>query len=444
MHSVILLLYHFVWTIVLLLFLPFILLAKHHRLLGRLAPPLPPDPPKGPCIWIHALSVGEVISAIPLVRAVKRRFPVKRIVFTVTTAQGMEIARKSLEGEGVHLLAMPLDFWWSMHRIIRHIRPAAFILVETDLWPGLILTLKGRGIRSVLVNGRISPRTLRSYQRFGGLMRLLFNAFEGCLMQSALDRVRLLSIGVDQHRVRAAGNIKFDSEWTPMSKTERRDLLDALRLGPEDTVWVAGSTHQGEEASVLEVFSKLHKRFPGLRLIIAPRRIEQSEEILAAGTAMGMKTALRTELGPETGPYDVLVVNTIGELGRIYGIGTVSFVGGSLVPVGGHNLLEPAGFGCPVLFGPHTHNFVAMSQLLIEAGGGKRVKDPEDLFNSMSGLLSDRAKLDATGRRAREFVENNRGALERVIDFIEKSAGSGGRYAETILMNVQKVGNETA
>jgi 3-deoxy-D-manno-octulosonic-acid transferase len=421
LDNVFLFLYHFVWTAAVLAALPFILLTRPRRLLERLAPALPPAPPGDRRIWVHALSVGEVISAVPLIRSLKRHYPRRDIVFTVTTVQGMEIARKSLKGEVRFLLTLPLDFWWSAHRMVRFIRPALFILVETDLWPGLLLTLKKRGIRTLLVNGRISPRTLRSYRTLGTLARFLLNAFDRCLMQSEVDARRLLSIGIDSERVKTIGNIKFDSDWTPMSETEHKGWLDSLRIGPQDTVWVAGSTHEGEERLILDVFLRLLALFPGLRLIIAPRRIEEAENILRLGTGKGLRTALRTDLGTRGGPYDVLVLNTIGELGRIYGIGRISFVGGSLVPVGGHNLLEPAGFGCPVLFGPHTHNFVLMSQLLIEAGGGKRVKDSEDLFVSMKGLLSGPEELDVMGRKAGKFVDNNRGALNRVMDVIERT-----------------------
>ncbi len=412
-------LYHFAWTVIIIFSLPLIPFVKKWHFLERMGFGLPPDRLKKKSIWVHALSVGEVVSAIPLVRSLNRKYPRKDIVFTVTTPQGIKIARKELKGEVKVLLTMPLDFWWSMRRIVNYIKPSFFILIETDLWPGLILYLRKRGVKTVLVNGRISPRTFRSYRRFRFFTRIMLNSLELCLMQSNLDRKRLLQIGIGPDRVKAVGNIKFDRDWLPMVKNDYEHWLNILALKPEDNIWVVGSTHQGEEEIILDVFKRLRSSFPLLRLIIAPRRIERAGDICRLSLSKGLKTVLKTELTKYREPYDVLILNTIGELRKIYGVGKISFVGGSLVPVGGHNLLEPATFGCPVLFGPHTHNFVLMSQLLLEAGGGRRVKDEEDLFETMKGLLSDPERSNRVGGKAGRFVAMNRGALGRVMNLIE-------------------------
>lgn len=412
--------YNLLWTMALAAVLPFVLLSGNRRLPDRLALHLERVRPGRGRLWVHALSVGEVISALPLIKAIRREYPEREIVFTVTTLQGMEIARRTLKDQVAVLLPMPLDFWWSIDRMIRLIGPQLFILVETDLWPGIILSLRKRGVRSVLVNGRVSPRTLRAWEKCPSVLRILLNGIESCLMQTDLDTDRLLSLGVDDDRVKTAGNMKFDSDFSPMGLEEREEWLKALSLGPEDTLLVAGSTHQGEETVLLDVFSRLCPLFPGLRLIIAPRRIEQSGDICRLSADMGLRPMLRSELGRNENAYDVLVLNTLGELGRVYGLGKISFVGGSLVPVGGHNLLEPAAFGCPVLFGPHTHNFVLMSELLIEAGGGVRIRDADDLFLTLKSLLSDPSRLQDMGERAGHFVEANRGALGRVMNEIAR------------------------
>jgi 3-deoxy-D-manno-octulosonic-acid transferase len=207
-----------------------------------------------------------------------------------------------------------------------------------------------------------------------------------------------------------------------MGQEESQDWSNLLGLQPGDLIWVAGSTHQDEDEALLDVFARLRPSFASLRLIIAPRRIERSSEMLRQAWSMGLSAVLKTELLKNRGYYDVLVLNTLGELGRIYGIGQVSFVGGSLVPIGGHNLLEPASFGCPVLFGPHTFNFVLMSESLVETGGGWRVQDGDELYKAMKVLLGDAGLRIRMGGLAREFVEKNQGALERVIkslrDFI--------------------------
>jgi 3-deoxy-D-manno-octulosonic-acid transferase len=377
---------------------------------------LPADPPKKGSVWIHALSVGEVLSALPLVKAIGLQYPEKDVVFTVTTEQGKKIAGKEL-GEKVRtLLTMPLDFWWSVRRVVNFIRPSLFILVETDLWPGHIEYLKKRGTKIVLINGRISPRTFRSYRRFSFFVRHTFNTMDSCMMQSDLDRDRLLQIGVEEEKVKTVGNIKFDRDWVPMGEEEYEDLLSTLNLEPQSEIWVAGSTHQGEEDIILNAFGRLQRFFPFLRLIIAPRRVERAEDISRLVMAKGHTSVLKTQISMSGEPYEVLILDTMGDLERIYGIAKISFVGGSLTPVGGHNLLEPASFGRPVLFGPHTDNFVLMSQLLIEAGGGRRVRDGEDLFETVKALLSDPEQSNRMGRKAKEFVETSKGALGRAME----------------------------
>ncbi|MGD9318960.1 MAG: hypothetical protein PVH99_03310, partial [Desulfobacteraceae bacterium] len=210
-----------------------------------------------------------------------------------------------------------------------------------------------------------------------------------------------------------------DRDWAPMGAEEYEHLLNALNLDSQNEIWVAGSTHPGEEHIILDAFGSLRRFFPFLRLIIAPRRVERAGDIKRLVMDKGSKAVLKTQIPTKGEPYEVLILDTMGELERIYGIAKITFVGGSLTPVGGHNLLEPASFGRPVLFGPHTDNFVLMSQLLIEAGGGRRVRDGEDLFETVKGLLSDPEQSNRMGRKAKKFVETSRGALERVMENIK-------------------------
>jgi 3-deoxy-D-manno-octulosonic-acid transferase len=408
--------YHFIWTCLVILPLPLFIFTKRRRIRERLGIGLPADPPNEGSVWIHALSVGEVLSALPLVKAVRLQYPERHVVFTVTTEQGKEIAHRELKEKVGTLLTMPLDFWWSVRRVVNFIRPSLFILVETDIWPGLIGYLKKRGIKTVLINGRISPHTFRSYRRFRFFARRVFNAMHSCMMQSDIDRDRLLQIGIEEEKVKTVGNIKFDRDWVPMGEEEYKELLNALNLESQDEIWIAGSTHQGEEEIILDAFGRLRRFFPFLRLIIAPRRVERAGDINRLVMEKGYRSVLKTQISRENEPYEVLILDTIGELERIYGIATISFVGGSLTPVGGHNLLEPASFSIPVLFGPHTYNFVDMSQLLIEAGGGRRVKDGEDLFETVKALLSDPEQSNSMGQKAKAFVETSRGALGRVME----------------------------
>lgn len=423
MRRLSLFIYHFIWTVLAFPILPIATLFKDRHLRERLGLGLPKGSPSQQSIWIHALSIGEVVSALPLVKSLKERYPANRIVFTVATRQGMKIAHTELSGQVHQIITMPLDFWWLNRRIIAHANPKIFILVETDVWPGIIHQLKRRGIRSILINGRISPRTFRSYKRFRLAARFMLNGLETCLMQSDLDRARLIEIGIKPGRVQTIGNIKFDRDWELMADAERARWFRSLGILMNRIPWVVGSTHEGEEVYILDAFKGLHQKFPDLFLILAPRNIERVEEIRNFAAARGLTVNLRSDPRERANNCDVLILNTIGELGRVYGIGEISFVGGSLVPIGGHNLLEPASFGQPVLFGPHTHNFVLMSQLLLEAGGGLRITDVQDLIKTMTDLLSDPKKRHQMGRRAMRFVEMNRGALNRVLANIDQYMG---------------------
>ena len=363
--------------------------------------------------------MGEVISAVPVVQKLKETYPSKNIILTVTTRQGMEIARKNLAETVDRLLPMPLDFWLPIKRITQVINPSIFILVETDIWPGLTAYLKKRAIPLILINGRISPQTFKHYHQFRFFTKTMMDAFNLCLMQSDLDTNRLLQLGLSPKKIKTIGNIKFDRQWRPMDDHERQSWLNTLRLHPQDRIWVAGSTHDDEEDILLDTYNQLVSHFPNLRLIIAPRRIERAEEVYQSSKEKGLSTIYKTDLTKNDGQsYNILILNTIGELERFYGLAEISFVGGSLVPLGGHNLLEPAGFGCPVLFGPHIQNFVHMSQLLIDAGGGIMVKDAKDLYDIMEDILRFPEKSKQMGKKAKECLEVNKGALERIMAYI--------------------------
>jgi len=450
-------LYHFLWTICLIFIVPVVGLLRlrvtgcglrvagclGERIAARFALGLPDLQLAKGNIWVHALSVGEVVSAIPLVDSLRIEFPDKDIVFTVTTVTGMAIAREKLDAKVKAVLTMPVDASWSVQRIVNFVKPSVFILIETDIWPALLCSLKRKGIKSILVNGRISPRTFRSYGKAPFLVQKMFDPLHVCLMQSDLDRERLLQVGLNKEKVITAGNIKFDRNMAPMREEERQGWLDALGLEPADPLWVAGSTHPGEEEILLDVFKRLRVSFPRLRLIVAPRDTGRSDEIVTLTSGRGLKAVLRTGVSEQlvtrnpqpatrhtssggSNGFDVLVLNTMGELGRIYGLGSVCFVGGSLVPVGGHNLLEPASFGIPVVFGPHTHNFVSMAESLFEGGGGHRVRNGDELYRTMKTFFENAEVRTRSGARAKAFEENNRRALKRVVDYVRWSIAHGG------------------
>ncbi len=426
-------LYHFLATLILIITFPlFHLLKNKGRLKERLGLNLPDLGESGDGrLWVHALSVGEVLSAIPLLEALKNRYPSREVVLSVKTATGLEVARERLKGKVDYLLPMPLDFWWSVMRMIKNIKPTIFILVETDIWPGLISTLKKGGVKTILVNGRVSPHTGKSYMRWRFLIKRVLRPLELFLLQTELDKYRIIRGGISPDKVKVTGNIKFDMKWRPLKDKERNRWLKLLNL-KNGLIWVAGSTHHPEEKIIFNIFDRLLKSFPDLSLIIGPREANRFDEVYYLARDLGFKAIRKTELSsvspvatpkadgrPGNQKYDVFILNTLGELGQVYGLADVAFVGGSLASMGGHNLLEPAFFGIPVLFGPYMYNFTTMSQLLIKCGGGKMVADESELLHVIVELLGQKSKREQIGKRAKEFVEQNQGALDRVMGILE-------------------------
>ena len=412
-------LYHVLATIVLILSLPVYLVKKRVRLKEGLGLNLPDlgDPGVGR-LWVHALSVGELLSAIPLLEALRNRYPSREICLSVKTASGLEVARERVKDKVDYLLPMPLDLWWSVRRLIGSIKPTLFILVETDIWPGLISSLKEGGVKTVLVNGRVSPRTGKSYMRWRFLIKKVLGLIELFLMQTELDKDRIIKGGIATCKVKVTGNIKFDRQWRPLNDQERDRWLRLLNR-KDGRIWVAGSTHNPEEKTILNVFGQLLKSFPDLSLIIGPREARRFDEVYCLAKDLGFRAVRKTELPAENSEYNVFILNTLGELGQVYGLADVAFVGGSLAPIGGHNLLEPASFGMPVIFGPHTHNFTTMSRLLIRYGGGIMVAGESELFHVMAELLGQNSKREQMGKRARQFVKQNQGAVDRVMEILK-------------------------
>lgn len=372
-----------------------------------------PAPPPGGGIWVHALSVGEVGSALPLLTALGRRYPHKPLMLSVATAQGLAVAKEALAGSGVILFIRPLDLPWARQRLIRHLRPSLFCQVEGDIWPGWLWAMAEQGIPRMLVNGRISPRTFKGYRRLRTLARELFRGFDRVLVQTEVDYQRLSSVGVKGGCLAVGGNLKFDS--APAELEEKQRSLLAQELGLSGCkVLVAGSTHPGEEEPCLEAFAALHRDHPDLALLLAPREVSRGRSLAQMAAHRGFKVFQASQGAPPPG-VQVLVLDVLGKLAQAYALGVAAFVGGSLVPVGGHNLLEPAAQGVPVLFGPHTHNFLTMAQSLEAAGGGIRISQGQELKAAWGDFLSQPEKTRQAGRAAQGFCQAHRGAVDRAV-----------------------------
>ena len=371
------------------------------------------------CIWIHAVSLGEVVAVAPLVRELRRRYPDARLVVTTVTETGREAVEQRLEGVAEHRYA-PLDFPWVVNQAIDQLRPNLYVFVETELWPNLLRSLWRRSIPSVLVNGRLSTRSFER-QRLPivrGFYRTMLNRISRCLMQSQRDAQRMIDLGADPARVTCTGNIKFDQPVPQATAGGVMVSKQALGFTEREQLLVAGSTHSGEEEAIVSAYQSLCGTFPDLRLVLAPRHIERAAQVEQMVAAKGMSVARRSMgSGAGAGPQ-VLVLDTRGELALLYREAVVAIVGGTLVPVGGHNLLEPAVWGKPVLFGPHTDHCAEVAALLLNAQGGRIVPDADALAQGLRDLLSDAATLNRMGQAARQVVADNQGALQRSAEII--------------------------
>jgi 3-deoxy-D-manno-octulosonic-acid transferase len=367
----------------------------------------------GPRVWIHAACVGETMAAKPIWEALLPLLPGWQLVHTTTTRQGQEQARKAVGDRGM-VFYFPLDFLPCVWLAFARIRPRVVVLVETELWPNFLMMARVMGCRVIVVNGRLSERSLRGAARAPFLYRWMTANVTRFCMQSPEDAARMLRLGADPDRVVVTGNTKFDQTHTAVSLGERVTLRDALRLGRDEPVLLAGSTHPGEEEIVLRAFRQVRLSRPDARLVIAPRNTHRAQSIEELIVAHGFTAARRTKLANAPAmPDAVLILDTVGELARAYGLCTAAFVGGSLAPVGGHNILEPLALGTPALFGPHMVNFRDIAAISLEAQAGVQVQDAEELAARWLTFLNDPGLQAAVAERAAHVFAQHRGASAR-------------------------------
>jgi len=387
---------------------------KYLRTLGeRLGGPPAALATGEPSIWIHAVSVGEVLVARGLVVALKARFPARRVIVSTTTATGNALARQALAADGVFF--NPLDLPWSVRRALAGLNPSLLVLVETEIWPNLIHEAHRRGTRVAVANGRLSPRSFPRYRRLRPLLARVLREVDVFLMQGEAHAERARALGAPPARVRVTGNIKYDAPAASGASSAGMKAL--LGEGADTPLWVAGSTMAGEEELVFRAFAEARAGAPRLRLLIAPRHPERAAEVATLAQRDGHHVARRSELGPSSWPGgDVLVLDTMGELAHAYPFATVVFVGGSLVPTGGHNVLEPGLAGRAVIVGPHMENFQEIADELRAAGALVQIAQPAELGPTVSRLLQDPSERERLGARAKELIVGNRGALRTTVD----------------------------
>lgn len=371
--------------------------------------------PEGTSIWLHAVSVGEVLSLQTLIRALKSRHPDWTIYCSALTNSGYTVAGSKL-GEADHIFYVPFDFAWIARKFFKRIQPRLFILAESEFWPNLLRTARRHAGGVLLVNGRISDRTGRRFRRFRCLVRPLLGNIDRFLVQTAPDGSRLQAVGLSGDRIRVVGNLKADIQLPPMNGENAAVLRSELNCPPVAVVLLAGSVHVGEDVTVLKAYAESRDKRPELRLIIAPRHLDRVEVIDSLCIQMGFRVVRRTGEEPAR-DWDVFILDTIGELARFYAVCDIAFLGGSLIPWGGQNFLEPAFYGKPIVFGPHMKNFAVLAARFIENDAAVVVQDGAALSRVWSeGTKSEWKK---TGERARMTLDSLRGATEKTVKEIE-------------------------
>lgn len=372
------------------------------------------DHPTG-VIWFHAVSVGEVEAAIPVIRHLLEHRSSPPILLTCTTPTGSNRIQATFGAQIAHVF-LPYDLPDAIERFLNHYQPLIGIILETEIWPNLFRACAQRKLPLAIINARLSESSARGYQKIAGLTRQCMDAVSVIAAQTPEDARRFIEIGASPEKTLVMGNVKFEIQFDQAMQQHSQSLRQ--NGFPNRKVLIAGSTHPGEEERVLDVLESLRKVLPDCLLILAPRHPERCDQVQSLCTLRGHRVVRRSDQRHCEREDTVLLIDTLGELRSFYGAADVAFVGGSLVPIGGHNLLEPAIAGVPVLFGPHMHHFKSIARQIQECGGGIQVNDCRHLAQHALHLLTHPEEARATGVHGKAFVEANRGALERVTDLI--------------------------
>jgi 3-deoxy-D-manno-octulosonic-acid transferase len=383
-------------------------------------------------IWIHAVSVGEALTARALIADLRERYPRLRLYLSTTTIAGQQVAKKNLQQvDGVFYF--PFDWAFIVRRTLGIVKPRIFIMMETEIWPNLLRICRARGVKTIMINGRISSRSYPRYKLVRPFFRRVLQDVDRFCMQSEESAHRLIDLGADPARVTVTGSLKFDSLQlpTPVAHGKPRErVLRFFPLSSHRVVVIAGSTMKPEEAAVLRAFARIKSMSPGALLIIAPRQPQRFDDVEKLAREEGFVTTKRSVLPIDAElRADVVVLDTFGELAQLYQLATVVFVGGSLADYGGHNILEPAIFGKPIVFGPHMQNFKEIAETFLANAAAIQVHSDRELEETMRSLATDPVVRARLGAAARALVEANRGAKDKTLAVVSEllpQAGAGG------------------
>lgn len=370
-----------------------------------------------PSIWIHAVSVGETLTAKAVIADLRERYPRLRLYLSTTTIAGQQVARKLQHVDAVFYF--PFDWGFIVRRTLGIVKPRLFLMMETEIWPNLLRECRARGVKTAVVNGRISNRSYPRYRLVRPLFKRVLSDVDRFCMQSEESARRIVDLGADPARVTVTGSLKFDSlpavAPSPLGRS-REPVLRYFRVPPTRTVVVAGSTMRPEDAAVLRAFARIRSISPGALLILAPRQRERFAEVERLALEEGFSVARRSNLPIDSDPrVDVVVLDTFGELAQVYQLATIVFVGGSLANYGGHNILEPAIFGKPIVIGPHMQNFREIAETFVGSGAAVQVQSERELEEALRALMTDPVRRASLGAAARALVDANRGAKDKTM-----------------------------
>ncbi len=392
--------------------------------LPRLGIKLPPPPPAGsPRIWLHGVSVGEILAAVPLVQELRRFLPRAAIMVTTGTETGQAVARKNFIPLGAQVGYFPLDIPWAVSRYLEHLRPDIFVALESEIWPNFLTRARDRGVRLALVNARLSDKTFRRYLKYKRYVIDILDNIELIAAGSPQDFERWRSLGLSPGKVRLTGNLKIDrllQTREPEKVEEFRQVIHGDAGAEPPAVFLAASTHPGEEDVVLEAYQALRDPYPALLLLLAPRHPERTPELGRVLKSFRLPFHLwsRLKSGRETRRHAVVIIDTIGDLFSFYGLADAAFVGGSLVPHGGQNILEPAAWSLAPIYGPHLHNFLWAKSILENAQAGTMIRDVPSLIAALRHLLDHPEERRRQGQRAQEALTPHQGAARRQAELV--------------------------
>jgi 3-deoxy-D-manno-octulosonic-acid transferase len=377
-----------------------------------------------PCLWFHAVSVGEVLQLEPVLKDLRSRLPAVEFVISTTTPTGRSVAEAKFPGDTV--CYFPLDFSWAVRAAVSRLRPTAIVLVELELWPNFILYARRAGIPIALINGRLSEHSLRGYRRLRPLVARLLGSLHAIAVQNPTYAERFAELGAPRERIDVTGSIKFDRVTTDRQNPKTVELRVAFGIAESDRVFVAGSTQETEESAAIDTYLALREPFPALRLILVPRHKERFDDVArlveSRGLPLRRRSAARDQPHADSG-RPVLLLDTLGELAACWGLADVAFVGGSLTNRGGQNMIEPAGYGAAVLFGPNTQNFRDVVELLLSADAARVVRSGAELTAAVADCLSHPERAQKQGGRAQQLVLSQQGATLRTVEILASLPG---------------------